>query len=155
MGDLALVWDPAAGHADVAVDDDDLLADGGLHTALLLSLFTDRRAEEDDALPSEGGDRRGWWGDEFAEVEGDRFGSRLWLLGRSARRVDVPRLVEDAAREALAWLVEDAVAERIDVTVELGRGGVGGIDLALLVTLYRPATAPATFRFPHVWEALA
>lgn len=150
MADLALAWIPAEGCADLVVEGDDLAGDDGLHTAVLLSIFTDRRAEDDDALPSEGGDRRGWWADEFAETDGDLFGSRLWLLDRSARRVDVPRLAEDAVREALAWLVEDSIAERTDVTVELGRG----IDLGILVTVIRPAVAPATFRFSYVWEAM-
>jgi phage gp46-like protein len=151
MADVALVWTPASGDADLVVEDDDLEADAGLHTALLLSLFTDRRAEDDDELPSEGGDRRGWWADELSEVDGDLFGSRLWLLDRSARRVDVIPLAEDAAREAVAWLVDDGVVERIDVTAELG----GQLDLGLLVTVYRPAAGPTTFRFAHVWEAMA
>lgn len=154
MADLALAWIPDEGCADLVIDEDvdDLAGDAGLHTALILSLFADRRAEADDALPAEGGDRRGWWADEFAPVVGDKFGSRLWLLDRSARKADVARDAEAYAREATAWLVEDGVAERVDVEAELG---AAPIDLALLVTVHRPASAPVTFRYAHVWDSLA
>ena len=48
--------------------------------AVIISLFTWRRARPDDDLP--GDLRMGWWGDTYAGTEGDRFGSRLWLLSR-------------------------------------------------------------------------
>lgn len=116
----------------------------------MLSLFTDRLAEGDDALPAEDGDRRGWWADEFAEVEGDRFGSRLWLLDRSTGRADVVRRAEEIAREALQWMIDDHVAEGVDVAVELA-----GSMLAIAVTVHRPAADPLAFLFQHAWSAHA
>jgi phage gp46-like protein len=145
MGDIALVW-TAAGNMDLAIEDDDLASDEGLRAAALLSLFTDRRAEEDDALPADDGDRRGWWADEFLDAEGDRFGSRLWLLDRSTRREDVVQRAEEIVREALAWMLEDKVTDRIDVEVETGEK-----ELLIAVTLHRPAGDPVAFRFAHVW----
>lgn len=146
MGDIALAWGPADGDADLTIVDDDLGADDGLRTAVLLSLFTDRRAEEDDAIPSEDGERRGWWADQFAQVEGDLIGSRLWLLDRSTRREDLIPRAEEIAREALAWMLEDKVAESIDVTAE-----AEGNRLAFAITIHRPEADPASFRFWHVW----
>ena len=49
--------------------------------AVLISLFTWRRANADDDLP--GNDRMGWWGDSHPPVDNDRIGSRLWLLSRA------------------------------------------------------------------------
>ena len=88
MTDLALVWDATAYAGDLRVDGADLGAEGGIRTAVLLSLLSDRRAESGD-LPAGATDRRGWWGDTLAAVDGDRIGSRLWLLGREARRPGV------------------------------------------------------------------
>lgn len=147
MGDLALVWESDS--ADLVIVDDDLGADDGLRTAVQLSLFTDRRAEDDDVLPANDGDRRGWLGDEFAEVEGDRFGSRLWLLDRAKVTPDILRRVEEIDREALAWMIEDRVTDRIDVEVE-----IQGDRLAHAVTVYRPS-GPVTFRFDHAWAGEA
>lgn len=146
MGDLALEW--GVGAADLVLGDEDLGADDGLRTAVMLSLFTDRRAESDDPLPSDDQDVRGWWADEFLPTPSDRFGSRLWLLDRSADRVEVPRLAEEYDREALGWLLEDKVTERIDVEVESLKNGW----LQHAITIWRPE-GPVRFLFEHVWEA--
>jgi phage gp46-like protein len=148
VADIALEW--TAGSMDMSIAGDDLASEEGLRTAVLLSLFTDRRAESDDVLPADDGDRRGWWGDELAAVEGDLLGSRLWLLDRSTRRVDVARRAEEFVREALAWMLEDRVAKRIDVEVTTGDN-----DLTLAVTIHRPqAQTTTTFRFDHVWREI-
>src|SRR5262245_49969605 len=101
--DIALQW--GGGFADTYIADDDLALDEGLRTAVILSLYTERRAEPDDDIPSGDGDRRGWWADEFAPVAADRMGSRLWLLDRSAQRSDLARRAEEYIREGLAWML--------------------------------------------------
>lgn len=126
MTDASLVWDAAVHGGDLVVAGADLAADGGVRTAVLVSLLTDRRAAAGE-LPAGETDRRGWWGDSLA-ADGDRIGSGLWLLGREARRPDVVRRAEGYAREALAWLVEDGAAERVDVAVS-GDGAVLCIDV--------------------------
>jgi phage gp46-like protein len=121
MADFALIWESgASGSADLKVVDDDLLSDEGFTTAVLLSLFLDARAEADEVLPSDDGDRRGWWADEFAEVEGDRIGSKLWLIDTRAKTLAnvVDRAIE-AVRESLAWLIEDGHLDELDVTAEI------------------------------------
>lgn len=115
MTDLALSWDAATRAGDLQVAGADLTADTGVRTAVLLSLLSDRRVPVGD-LPAGETARRGWWGDSLAP-DGDQIGSRLWVLGREARRPDTMRRADGYAHEALAWLVEDGVAERVDVTV--------------------------------------
>jgi phage gp46-like protein len=146
MADLALDWQTDG--ADLLVEDDDLGGDDGLRTAILLSLFTDRRAEADDNLPAGDGDRRGWWADEFSAVGSDRIGSRLWLLDRSKATPDIAKRAEEIAREALAWLIEDRVASSVDVAA-----AAGGI-LTLAVTVHRPTGDPVAFRFAQVWTGI-
>lgn len=149
LADLALVWDTTAGAADSLLIDGDLAADPGLTTAVLLSLFVDRRAETDDSPPSgDARDRRGWWGDQFAAVEGDKIGSRLWLLDRSKRLADVALRAEEYVREALAWMLADRVVAGIDVTIETSARA-----LLIAVSLQRPGRDPVSFRFAHTWPA--
>jgi phage gp46-like protein len=148
VSDIALRWNGEA--ADFAIEGNDLATDDGLRTAVLLSLFTDRRAEEGDVLPDAETDRRGWWADAFPVVDGDKMGSRLWLLARAKQSQDVVDRAREYAREALAWLVEDKVASQVEVTSEVPSPGV----LAIGVVVHRPNLDPVKFRFDDVWSAL-
>lgn len=125
-----------------------LAGDDGLETAVVLSLFTDRRAEPDDALPGRDDDRRGWWGDAFPDVPGDRIGSRLWLLGREKQTVATLVRAQHYAQEALAWLVADGIARSVDVIASIPRNGVLGLEVAIS----RPASPPVKYRFDRFWS---
>jgi phage gp46-like protein len=150
LADLALTWSNVTGDADVLLIDSDLASERGLMTGVVLSLFTHRRAEDDDKPPSgDARDRRGWWADQFADVEGDRFGSRLWLLDRSKRTNETVLRAKEYVREALAWMLEDKVVESIDVTIETTASA-----LLIAVGLQRPGKDPVSFRFAHTWDNL-
>lgn len=117
--------------------------------AVVMSLFTWRRANPDDKLP--GDQRMGWWGDTFALVENDRIGSRLWLLARSKLLPETVALAKEYVEEALAWLVDDGVAARVDVRTE--RQGLS--TLAIGVRIYKSdGTVPVDIRFTDVWGFL-
>lgn len=149
MTDLALIWDLGSYAADLALDGASLATEEGLRTAIIVSLFSDRRARDDDPLPQEGADRRGWWGDVAAAIEGDKIGSRLWLLRREKL---LPRTLERAreyAAEALQWLIDDGVASAVEVTTEAQAGDV----LAIGVVVVRPE-GPTRQKFDFVWEAI-
>ncbi len=142
--DIALVYDAEAGAFDLAIAGGDLVADEGLETAVLLSLYTDRRALDEDELPDGGTDRRGWWADAY----GDRpIGSRLWLLSREKELDSVLRRAEEYASEALAWLTEDEIAASVEVEAIHLRRGV----LQLIVRIQRGESPPLERRFDYVW----
>lgn len=138
-------FDRGADYAQAALG---LAEDDGLETAVILSLFTDRRAEADDPLPA-GDDRRGWWADAFPAVPGDLVGSRLWLLHREKQIPQTLTRARDYAEEALAWLVADGIAARVDVSAEVVRTGV----LGLSVEIQRTAGPNARYRFESFWGA--
>lgn len=119
--DLAIAWDPVRRRCDFRYDGG-LALDTTPLTPVLLSLGSDRRAEPDDTLPdtvTEGSiaaglnPRRGWAGDAFDE-DGNRAGSRLWLLEREKQTDDVLARVQDYAQQSLAWLAE---REGVDIAV--------------------------------------
>lgn len=147
MTDIALHWQ--GDHGDVAMGDADLVADEGLETAVLLSLFLNARADADDGVPIDQ-DPRGWWGDSFASVAGDRTGSKLWLLGREKTLASVANRAKTYAAEALAWLVDDGVASSVDVLATFVAMG----SLTLSINITRPPAPPFNRRYQYVWSAL-
>ncbi|MBY0234146.1 MAG: phage GP46 family protein [Burkholderiaceae bacterium] len=108
-----------------------------LSTAIILSLFTDKRAGRDDALPLNVKDRRGWVGDEFMSGgQDDQWGSTLWLCMAGKAADTLLEQARFAAQEALAWLIRDGIAERIDVTTAWV--GERRDRLAVRPVIYRP-----------------
>jgi phage gp46-like protein len=148
VSDLALEYSLTNLAFDLALEANDLRREGGMRTAVLLSLFLDRQAEPGDVLPEGGTDRRGWWADAFPVAAGDKIGSRLWLLERATNTRATLDRAEEYAREALAWFITDGVATAVDVAASfLGAGW------QLEVTLHRPTSDPVRFRFDRAWSA--
>ena len=143
--DLVLEWGLAG--ADLVIEDNDLALGDGLEGAVLLSTYLDARAEDGDTLPDGETDRRGWWGDAFPTVEGDRIGSRLWLLARSTQTQALAKRAESYEREALACLTEDRVSDSVEVTPSFPRAGMLGLE----VEITKPKADAAQFRFDYSW----
>lgn len=124
-----------------------LSSDDGLETAVVISLFTDRRASDDDTLPA-GFNRRGWWADAITDIPGDQIGSKLWLLCREKQLPAVVSKAREYALESLQWMIEDGVAQGVNVTAEIVRTGV----LGLAVEIVKPDKTVARYRFENFWE---
>lgn len=84
-----------------------------LHRAVIISIFTWRRAEPDD----DADEVMGFWGDTFPTVTGDKIGSRLWLLRRQKITSDVLRRARMYVDEALKWLIDDGVVTSITTSI--------------------------------------
>lgn len=149
--DVALEFNPTTREGDLVLAGADLLTEGTLKTAILISLFTDARADRDERLPVEDSDRRGWWGDSFAPIEGDRTGSDLWLLRREKLTPAVQSKAERACDRALEWLIADGIAAGVEVSSEIQKPD----RLALLVVVDRPDGTRVEFSFSFVWEGVA
>ena len=150
MADIQTRWQPGALRADWRTEFGDLAAGDDLATAVVLSLFTDRRAEPDDGVPDGTDDRRGWWGDGLADRP---LGSRLWLLSRAKATRETRLRAIEYAQEALAWLVDDGVADAVEVDAEWLDSPPS--QLGLVVTVTPPAAAPEVFLFATFWRELA
>lgn len=158
MTDIALQWLTERMGCDLVQDGGLVATDDGLTTAVLASLFTDRRARPDDVPPGDPADRRGWWGDAFPPVSAAgaapaswRLGSRLWLLAREKQLASVVARAREYAEEALAWMIEDKVAASVDVAAEITAPGV----LGLQVSIGRPDGTAVDYHFASVWRAQA
>lgn len=117
-----------------------LALEDSLQTAIILSLFTDRRATVDDKLPLHDTDRRGWVGDEFMatdfDTRPDPWGSRLWLCYWGKASGDVLEAARFAAAESLDWMLRAGIASKVDVTAQWV--GERMDRLAVRPTIYQP-----------------
>lgn len=105
--------------------------EASLQRAVVISLFTWRRAGPDDPLDDE--ERYGWWGDSFPTVPDDRIGSRLWLLRRAKLTTATRRDAEYYAKEAMQWLLDDSEVVAIEILTEQVTGN--RLNLGVIFTL--------------------
>lgn len=138
MMNLTLIIDGISTNAPDVTDD--------LPRAVLISLFTWRRANPEDDLPAN--NKYGWWGDSYPTELNDRIGSRLWLLSRAKMLPETVARAEEYATEALQWLIDDGVADSVQIRAERQT-----LDtLALQITLTRGDKAALNIRFINVWD---
>lgn len=140
MTDFALALKD--GDFDIVLRDLDIAAHDGLETAILMSLLTDARAQDDDQIIND--DRRGWWGD---YLENQSIGSRLWLLRRAKITDKTVQKVQEYVFEALKWLLDDGGARKVETNA--ARVGYDRIDIEIKVF----APNGAVHKFDHIWRA--
>jgi len=121
-----------------------LLMEGGLETAVLLSLFTDARVAESE-LPPGLNSVRGWWGDEFLSNPGDKTGSKLWTFSRDKLNTKTAASIQVRAKQALAWMIDDGTALKVDVTTAVKPGFI-----EIIVKITRPSGRED--RFAMQWD---
>lgn len=93
-------------------------------------------------LMSIGTDKGSWWADE-------KFGSELWIL-RQEGKVDgqTASKVERVITECLQWLIDDGLAQKIDVSAER----VGKNRISYQVTVHKPDGE--TELIQEVWDGV-
>ncbi|ARR08679.1 hypothetical protein HJ155_04095 [Vibrio parahaemolyticus] len=132
-----------------------LIIEGGsvddtISALVLISLFTDARAEESDTLPDQSGDLRGWPGDTFYDAP---WGSKLWLLYREKLTTDVRNRAVKYAEDALSWMLQDQgegpLASSVKVTGSIPRFQT----LALNIEITKPDGESVSLSVSKLWEA--
>ena len=123
-----------------------MYAEDELTRAVIISLFSWARARDDDSV--EGSRRFGFWGDTYAEA-GQETGSRLWLMSREKILADTVEKCRKYAKSALEWMIDDGVADSVDVQAE--RNGVDRIDMSITISRKND---DLRLYFSNVWEML-
>jgi phage gp46-like protein len=154
MSDIKIIWNNDFFEGDIGLDLGDLILEDGIETAVLMSLFSDRRATEEDSLPDPSNtDLKGWWGDQVADFPGDEIGSLLWLLSRSKTTQDTLVKAEAYVKDALQWLIDDGVTIRNEVVVERVNRPDHSAILALHVKLYQSDGTVVALTYDNLWRA--
>ena len=119
MSDIATLWNTVRG--------DWILVGGDLAKG------NDIVSAPDDVPPDGASDHRGWWADDPTHP----IGSRLWLLSRSKRTDATLNSAIAYVEEALAWMLEDGVASKVEVSAEWSAARTLGV----WVIIYAPRTS--------------
>lgn len=159
-------WKPWGGFADWSLADNDeqqnrggLRAKAALHTAVILSLFTDRRMPDNHPLRylvASDADPRGWFGDGEnvrADLSETEMGSLLWIFERSILTDEIGRWVEAIALEALQPLIAQNAAARIEAQADV-KSAVNRCDLAIQI-YGKDGARIYDFRFEDIWRQTA
>ena len=125
--------------------DGDIETEDSLDTAILVSLFSDRRVSESEQ-PSEY-KRRGWVGNE--STPGIQIGSRVWLYDQARITNTTLSGISDAASDCLQWMVDQGIAKGVSATATATSTGV-----SLNVSITRP-TSEVEQRFYDLWNNTA
>lgn len=153
--DIKMIWDEEIMEGDLDYFGGDLIRESGLETAVLMSLFTDQRVDDENLL-DDLNDKRGWWGDKVTtEYPDDAIGSRLWLLERQKITQQVVNLVKIYIQEALEWMIEDGVASEIKVTTEVIYRNSIKDTIAAQIQIYKDGVDRPllNIKFNDVWDA--
>ncbi|BCV65124.1 MULTISPECIES: phage GP46 family protein [Shewanella] len=123
---------------------------GEISSLVLISLFTDARAEDSDTLPDGSADQRGWPGDTFYDAP---WGSKIWLLYREKLTDEVRNRAVKYAQDALAWMLADqgngVLAKSVVVTGSIPRFQT----LALKIVITKPDGEVISFTASKKWES--
>jgi phage gp46-like protein len=149
--EIKISWNETNQEYDINFEDGDFENENGLTTAVLISLFTDRRATSDDDL-DDPEDLRGWWGDQVSEFEDDQIGSKLWLLKRASTTEKNVQKYKKFTEEALAWMVDDGVAKNIEV-IATRLAYPDDDTICLDIKIFRYDGNVITYKFDDLWEA--
>lgn len=143
--DALLNTSPAVGETkfDFQIGPDgDILTEDQLDTAILVSLFTDKRADAGQVPQPHL--RRGWIGD--LETPTDLWGSHLWLFDQSRMTNEAAILIRDAAQAGLDWMIEGGIAPSISTRAVAKISG-----LELLIDITRPSGKSESFAV-SLWD---
>lgn len=154
MADIEITWSPDLMAGDDLLSPPDLAGDNELVSAMAVSLFTHRTAEDDDVLPAgPGSSRRGWWADHEASdlyAGATPIGSRLWLLSREKQTEETRARAEDYIHEALAWMVDEKLATEVKVVCEWFAPERLGAE----ITVIRGPQRSIAVRFEKLWDGI-
>ena len=129
--------------------DGDILTAEAFDTAIIVSLFTDARADQSEVLPSEL--RRGWIGNE--STPDFEIGSKMWLFYQNRLTQTTVNGIVGAAQDSLQWLVQDSIPAT-DTTIAnsvTASGEVTSRGLELQITIERP-DSQVEKRYFELWQ---
>lgn len=107
----------------------------GIHRAVIISVCTWKRAEQNDPIDSDS-PRMGWWADTYTT---DPIGSRLWELLREKITEETIERAKEYVLESLQWLINENRVKKVEVEVQRNIDDVNRLDIIISIdgTVYQ------------------
>ncbi len=121
----------------------DILTADFFDTALLMSIYAEKRASESEVPQSRL--RRGWIGNE-SFADGFEIGSKIWLFGQARLNRDTLNGITSAAIEGLQWFLNRGFAINLAIDTVLIEG-----KITLQIDIFRP-NSKVDRRFFSLWD---
>jgi phage gp46-like protein len=102
-----------AGYFDFSITSGDFTTTSGLDSALLMSMFVNKRADFSEVAAV--GKQQGWWGNTIGGYANYEIGSKLWLLYQAKHTNNTLNLAKTYTYDGLSWFLADQLADRIVV----------------------------------------
>jgi len=141
MADILLNNDDKT-YYDFNIIDGDFELTTGFETALLMSLFCEKRADASEMPAPEL--RRGWWGNTMLGYENYEIGSKLWLLEQARKDSSSLNLSKTYAQDGLQWLIIDGHAQAIKTDASFT---IGGIDIEIEIKISLNEILISSYKF--------
>lgn len=141
MSDAALIWNDFG--ADINIVNGDMMKDGGLASAVFISVFTDARSPSVTLLPLGENELKGWWGDLDQDIT---TGSLLWLVQREKALPEVAAQAREYIKDSLEWLVDDNIASIVAIDSQI----IKPQSLQIIIKIHRGSSK----EFAYLWEAV-
>jgi phage gp46-like protein len=110
MSDIKTIFTDLSTGAQYDIGALGITEDDSLTTAVIVSLFTDKR---DTTINSD--DARGWWADDI--------GSLRWTLSRSKQTDEILQKLIKYDTQALQWLIDERLVSSVNITAQwISRG---------------------------------
>ena len=151
--DIAFLQVDGKPYCDIRLEDNDILRDRTIESAVNIMIGTDRRVTLEE-LRKSGLDLtfpynlRGWWGDTYRDR---KIGSKLWLNKRKKTNSNTLRTHRRYIKEALQPLITNGIAKSINIHAEWGTGEqLGHMLCAIDITRTDDSVTQTTFVL--LWE---
>ena len=155
-GDIRLTLNVYDGYVDMLLDDRDVERDAGFETSVLITLLTNKRADNNDKLPDDYGEQGGWWGDVVPTVVGDQIGWKGWLLRREKTLASVISRCKEYLIDGFQWMIDDSIIAgfeakvmRVDNVSDAPNTSVLFIELIF----QKPDGQDIYYKFYYNWQA--
>jgi len=129
---------------DISLDGSDFASVDGLQTAIQVSILTKARASS-TSIP-EAFRRGGWSGNILTKGENFELGSLLWTLVSRWDKNTENRAIS-LVKSCLSWLIDDKVADDIDVSIVRNNNRT----MAIITTLYSKLNQVG--RYSTLWDS--
>ncbi|PNX52006.1 MAG: hypothetical protein BV456_01010 [Thermoplasmata archaeon M8B2D] len=103
---------------DIEYQDNGDFKQDDLDTSIVIGLFADTRAEEDEVLVAE--QRRGFWG---KEIDGSNTGSKIWQQN-GRKIIDNMGRIIDWAEKGLQFLTDEELVKKVESNAVFTENGV-------------------------------